>query len=118
MKLINLTPHAVVVSNNLGDPAPIVFAPSGNIARVAVQNIDKRQWNVTNEVGSVANIKFVINEMGEVLDLPTPVNNTGYIVSAMVRAAVPHRNDVFSPGDLVRDNEGRVIGCQNLVGNY
>jgi hypothetical protein len=118
MQLINLTPHAVVVTNNLGDSAPVTFAPSGMIARLAVQNIEKRQWNVTNEVGTVANLKFVINEMGEVIDLPAPIKNRAFIVSAMVRAAVPHRNDVFSPGDLVRDDAGRVIGCQNLVGNY
>jgi hypothetical protein len=118
MQLINLTPHSVIVTNNLGDTAPVTFAPSGMIARVAVQNIEKRQWNVTNEIGTVSNIKFVINEMGEVIDLPAPIKDKGFIVSAIVRASVPHRNDVFSPGDLVRDNEGRVIGCQNLVGNY
>lgn len=118
MKLINLTPHAVVVTNNLGGSAPVSFAPSGMVARVAMHNLEKRQWNVSNEVGTAANIKFVIDEMGEVLDLPGPMKNTGFIVSAMVRAAVPHRNDVYSPGDLVRDEAGRVVGCQNLVGNY
>ena len=39
------------------------------------------------------------------------------IVSAMVRQALPDRKDLASPGDLVRDENGAVIGCGNLIIN-
>jgi hypothetical protein len=36
---------------------------------------------------------------------------------AGVHAGVPHRRDVASPGDLVRDGGGIVVGCRNLIVN-
>jgi hypothetical protein len=45
------------------------------------------------------------------------IEPTRYIVSAMVRVAVPLRMDVFSPADFVRDEKGTIIGCRALEGN-
>ena len=38
---------------------------------------------------------------------------TVFIVSGMV-AAMVERDDVMSPGPLLRDEEGRPIGCKGL----
>ena len=48
---------------------------------------------------------------GKVSNLPEPKDGVLYIVSAAVRTALPERNDLASPAHLVRDEEGRIIGC-------
>ena len=48
---------------------------------------------------------------GEVMGLPDPKPNTVYVVSGMVNSATPERTDVVSPGEQLRDEEGRPIGC-------
>jgi len=59
----------------------------------------------------------VTTSYGRVEGLPEPETGVLYLVSAVVRAAVPGRADVASPGDLVRDGEGNVIGCRHLILN-
>lgn len=54
---------------------------------------------------------------GAVEGLPEPKAGVIYIVSALVRAAVPGRLDVASPGELVRDAAGAVVGCKGLSVN-
>lgn len=51
---------------------------------------------------------------GDVENLPNPMPNTIYIVSALVASRVPTRSDVFYPCCMVRDTQGRVIGCKTL----
>ncbi len=52
-----------------------------------------------------------------VVGLPEPMDGVGYVVSAMVREAVPHRRDVYSLGELVRDANGQPKGCLGLIRN-
>ena len=101
MKLVNLTPHEI----NIGGR---VILPSGTVTRCE---------EITVRVGSFDGIELVQKEYGEVIDLPDLEWNTLYIVSAMVRMAVPGRMDLASPGDLVRDENGKIIGYKNLVIN-
>ncbi len=54
---------------------------------------------------------------GDVVDLPEERPDTFLIVSAMVRSALPNRKDLASPGDLIRNDQGVVIGCKNLIIN-
>lgn len=98
---INLTPHTLNVHAN-GDVVSI--APSGEIARVS---------SVSVEAGSIDGIPTVRTELGEVTGLPKPQEGVFLIVSGMVASAAP-RSDVLSPGDLVRDENGRPIGCRGL----
>lgn len=44
--------------------------------------------------------------------LPPRQDGTYYIVSTLVAAAFPHRDDLISPSDTIRDKlTGEVIGC-------
>jgi len=54
---------------------------------------------------------------GQVEGLPGPEDGTLYIVSALVRLALPERKDLVSPGECVRDSQGRVVSCYSLVSN-
>lgn len=99
--IINLTPDTL---NVLGR----VISPSGMVARVSEVSVHARDH---------AGVRLEYSWPGEVIDLPAPCPGTLYIVSDTVRTAVPHRSDVASPGKLVRDDEGRVLGCASLVMN-
>ncbi len=102
MDIINLTPHALDVHDNQGN---VITLPSSGKVRVA-SNYKK--------VETIHGIDIFTCEYGEVEGLPAPKNGVIYIVSGLVKNAVPHRKDVFSPGELVRDEHGRPIGCRGL----
>lgn len=104
MKFVNLTPHEVRVF--LEEGVSTRLAPSGQIARVLA---------TTSDAGHFGNVPLVKTSFGEVSGLPDSEKGTLYIVSAMVRMALPSRKDLASPGDLVRDESGNVIGCRNLI---
>ena len=97
-RFINLTPHEV----NIGD---LDFEPSGLVARV---NVNHR------EVGQHAGVTLLVGTYGEVSALPEESEGLLYIVSAAVRTALPERKDLASPAHLVRDDEGRIVGCLAL----
>ena len=102
LELVNLTPHAI----NL--PQGIV-PPSGMIARVSVTLAPAGY--LANDAG---NISLVRGCYGDVTGLPAAEKNTMFIVSGMVRNAIPDRLDLASPANLVRDDQGQIIGCQSL----
>lgn len=102
MKFVNLTPHEIteVVSG-------MKIPPSGKVARVSTS---------TTEMETSHPFPLYRVEMGEPIDLPEPQPDTVYIVSLPVKShpAVAKRQDVWAPGDLVRDEQGRPIGCRGF----
>ena len=106
MTITNLTPHALVFV--LADGSSRSIAPSGAVARCRTVN---------SPAGDAEGIPLARVSYGAVEGLPEPAEGVLYVVSALVRAAVPGRSDVASPGDLVRDPAGNVIGCRGLVVN-
>lgn len=103
MKIVNLTPHPIRIVNS-----EVREIPSSGVVRIS---------EVTIQVGDVDGIPLVRKTYGQAEGLPEPQPDTLYIVSTMVRAAHPERTDLASPGDLVRDEQGNVIGCRNLIVN-
>lgn len=102
MELINLTPHAL---NIHAGGKVVTLPPSGEIARVSVEYV---------ETGTVAGIPVFSAKYGEVIGLPLPREGFAFVTSGMVQSVVPNRRDVFSPGELVRNEEGQPIGCKGL----
>lgn len=102
--IVNLTPHDITIVDGNGD-IQTTIPKSGTVARVAM----KRVWT-----DCINGIGLYETQLGEVQDLPEREEGIRYIVSALVRTAVPDRVDLFSPGELVRDDAGRVIGCRGL----
>lgn len=100
---VNLTPHDINVVKT--DGTVFSIPKSGDVARCAQSRQD---------VGVVDGINISTTKFGDVQDLPDPEIGVWFIVSALVRGAVPHRKDVLSPGTLVRDDAGNVIGCQGF----
>jgi hypothetical protein len=46
--------------------------------------------------------------------LPEYKEGTFYIVSQLVKTALPERQDLLVPAEVVRDEQGNIIGCISL----
>jgi len=103
---VNLCKHAVNLS------CGAVIPSSGVEARVAVNAVPVDVIAIDGKAVTVYE-----NEYGEVINLPEFQPGIFYVVSGQVRSAIPGRTDLYSPGDLVRDEAGVVIGCRGLVRN-
>lgn len=110
MNIVNLTPHALNLMP-VGPDGPVVtIPPSGQVARCAVNRVQV-------DTVTVDGISVPVNQtrFGKVSDLPDPQPDTIYVVSAIAAQAVPDRWDVFIPDDVVRDDQGRIIGARALA---
>lgn len=109
MKIINLTPHAIT----LVDPQTkevIQTWPKGEIV--------PRLKTETKQIGMVnSRIPLTQTTFGQCEGLPEAKVGTLLIVSMLVRGAFPDRVDLISPNGLVRDEEGRIIGCSSFAVN-
>jgi hypothetical protein len=108
VKFINLTPHTINIFDEGGKEQVLSTPPSGTIARCTVENI---------KIDEKKGIPLFKSSFGEVIDLPDPKDGTIYIVSMLIRSALPNRKDLASPGQLLRDEDGRPIGCKGLSVN-
>ena len=106
--LVNLTPHDVVVFDQ-NDEQVAVIPATGNEARVGVSSVQVGTVSLNDEIVSIVKSTF-----SEVLGLPERQDGTFYIVSRMVISACPDREDLIVPDDLVRDEDGRVVGCRRF----
>ena len=103
MNFVNLTPHALNIVQS--DGSFYTLPPSGQVARVATTR------TIVNEIDG---IEIYETQFGEVEGLPERNSQDILIVSALV-AQRANRADVYSPGELVRDESGKVIGCRGLT---
>ena len=102
MRLINLTPHAIVIAGHES------IEPSGFIARVNTQLCN---------VGSVNGIPLMTSRNLGLSNVPEPQPDTMYIAASMVRAQLPDRKDLVSPSKIIRNQHGGVVGCAALEVN-
>ena len=113
MKLVNLTSHDVNVFNEAGDSLLHSF-PSAGEARVAVTSepLEPIQTDTLS-------VPVMERQFGDVEGLPAPAKDTLYIVSSLVMAQVPLRDDVLAPdtgpGSVIRDKDGRIVGVRRLT---
>ena len=109
--VINLTPHTINLVAE--DGTQLLSLESQGVARVA----STTEVVGYLQVGGVA-VPQTHTTFGEVEGLPDPTSGVGYVVSNMIISALAQqgirRNDLFTPGLQVRDEQGRVIGCRSL----
>ena len=101
--LVNMTPHQLNIVQT--DGKVLTVEPSGFIPRCAsTEKLDQ----------SIGLIDVTSQTLGEVEGLPESLPGAFYIVSRLVASAASGRDDLLVPGPLVRDDQGRVIGCKGL----
>lgn len=104
VKIVNLTPHQVDVL--VPDWGTLSIPASGKIARCA---------QTEKKAGKLAGLIDVTEQtFGDVEGLPAAEPDTFLIVSRLVKSACPDRGDCLCPGPLVRDADGKVVGCRGL----
>lgn len=96
MKFVNLTPH------NINLPHGQVVKPTGYVARVNA---------IQQQVDLVNGIPVLVTQLLQTMNLPDSEDSVYYIVPSVVRTHSPKRRDLLSPTKLIRDTDGRVVGC-------
>lgn len=104
MTILNCTPHALCFVDAAGEAIRSI-APSGILPRVS---------SSITVVGDIDGIPDEVTSYGEVVGLPEKQDGVVLVVSAMVAARLPDRDDIRIPGRQVRDAQGRIVGCQSL----
>jgi len=103
-KLVNMTPHDVVVLNS-DNTVLMVLPKTDSTVRLSVNTVE------CEPLGKVPTSKTVF---GDAVGLPDFEENTYYVVSQLVKSALPHREDLLVPADVVRDEKGLILGCRSL----
>lgn len=107
MKIVNLTPHEL---NFITEAGNTTIPPSMIVARVVVER--ETPWTVTIDG---VDVPLYRTRYGKITGLPDPQPDTLYVVSSLVAAAARDRNDLVVPDNLVRDEQGRVVGARGLA---
>lgn len=107
---VNLTPHAINLHG--ADGTIRTIPPDGRVARCAAVATPAGHAPDGTPLMRRAFGDAGIQGGGA---FPDPKPGTIFIVSALVAAAMAGRDDVASPGDLVRDVDGNIIGCRDLT---
>lgn len=104
----NHTPHTLNVLDARG--REIAVFPSVGNARVTFADIGEETISVDGKKIAVALGRRAVGTT----DVPSPVKDTLFVVSSLVKSAFPDRRDLVVPDSLVRDDQGRIIGCRRF----
>lgn len=107
----NLTPHTLNV--RALDGTVIAIAPdSRGAARVVYDRFPPEQATLNGHEIAIS----VAGSPREIVGLPEPEEDVILIVAKAVSDAAPaSRGDLMSPGRLLRDADGNVVGCDGLT---
>lgn len=107
-KLINLTPHEITILDTEGKIIRVI-PPTSPAARVTSRE-EKRL--------PIDGVPFVETIFGKVENLPDEEPGVFLIVSQIVIAACPGRNDLIRPDTgptCLRDAAGKIVGVRQLT---
>lgn len=102
--IINCTPHPVTIVNAEGTVLRVI-EPNGNPIRLASRTVP---------AGEFDGVALSKTEFGEPVNLPEPEEGTIFIVSQIVKNAIPERSDLAVPAEVLRDDKGQIVGCRSL----
>ena len=111
MKIKNFTPHAINYVAPCGEQ--VTFSSSG-VARVSASSQSAGSYGLDGHVfdnGQII-VKLISQSFGKVEGLPDEEDGVRFIVSRLVKAALPERGDLIVPADLIRDASGKITGCR------
>jgi len=114
--LINLTPHTV--SLHLPNGETVNIPPSGDVARIKTEthseSVDPFYLEGPEGLSEI-HINIAEARLGDPEGLPPRGQWNIYIVATIVAQQCPHRDDLVTPADFVRDDSGKIIGCRQLL---
>lgn len=98
--VVNMTPHDV---NIVGGKT---YKRSGAEVRLKVETVPAEPLP-----DGTPTTKTIF---GEPVGLPEFQEGTYYIVSQLVKNALPNRSDLLVPAEIVRDEKGQITGAKSL----
>lgn len=103
-KIINKTPHAVYI---LDDNNQVVRMYPKSNGMIRIEESQK-------DYDTIDGVPITSTTWGGTKDVPKYVEGTFYIVSQLVKNALPSRKDLLVPKQVVRDKRGNILGCKSL----
>ena len=103
-KIINKTPHAVYLLKE--DKSILRMFPKSNGMIRVKENV--------KQLEPIDGIPVCSTSWGKTNEVPDYVEGTFYIVSQLVKNALPKRKDFLTPKGAVRDDKGNLLGCLRL----
>jgi hypothetical protein len=103
--IINMTPHPVNVIDTVRRSVK-TYPASGRTIRLTSQTVSA---GMLEDGTPITRTVF-----GEHVGLPEYQEGTFYIVSQLVKSALPDRKDLLVPAGVMRDGVGNIIGCRSL----
>lgn len=107
MKIINLTPHPLKIQRQDGSVL--------ELAKPEVGTLVPRRTAKSVQMEPIEGLSISTTIFGEVENLPAEEDNTIFVVSRLVVDGATHRTDLFAPGELLRDEQGNIIGAKGLA---
>lgn len=108
IEIINLTPHDVNVFKD--NKLVRIYPYSGTVARCESNN---------TVLAELEGFHVCKQRYGKVVGLPpvseSPYKTVLYIVSKIVAEAAGDRDDLLIPGKQLKDDNGKIIGCEGLA---
>lgn len=102
MKIVNMTPHDIHFYSEEGEKLH-TFPALGDLVRVNTK---------VREAGNIGGFRLVKKESPDIVFLPPKKEGVMYIVSLITKSSCPHREDLLTVDDTIRDEKGRIIGCK------
>ena len=99
----NLTPHAIHLVDQ-----------DGQVLRTFTSEGLVRLKTTTVDAGTIAGCRVTRTEFGQPEGLPEFQEGTYYLVSQLVKNALPERKDLLVPAEVVRDQSGNIVGCNSF----
>ena len=116
-EIINMTPHPINIveikdHEELGTEVVnlLTIPVSGNLIRLKSKTVHFGSVEVVE--GLI--IPITMTEFGTAEGLPDKKEGVFYIVSQLVKSALPNRTDLLVPAEVQRDQSGNIIGCLSL----
>ena len=105
MSVVNKTPHAVNIVDENGQVVRTYEKGDSQIrlAFKTIQDVPLADGTPTSKT-----------EFGEPEGLPDFQEGIFYIVSQLVKNALPNRSDLVVPAEVARDSAGNIVGCKSL----
>ena len=92
----------------------MLIGQNEEITTIAPEPVPARLRATTVPAESVDGIATSRTVFGEPEGLPEAEAGTFFIVSQIIKSALPSRADLLVPAEVVRDKSGNIIGCRSL----
>lgn len=114
-RIINKTPHSIVLLNE-DNTVKFTWAPEGKPIELTQETSKRGEiTHIFKEKDKRILIKVPLIWMeSESINLPEEKDDVYYIVSTSVKNAFPERLDFIIPNEVVRDNNGMILGYRNF----